>query len=381
MGKKKDKRNDPNNYVKAGLYGTGTALLGQQTIRSGIPRALGVRLESHSTSRKNAKSILKNGGYLDPNRGGTGVTKDLVGSANKVNLQFKDGKLTKSKNQDFINRAKNNTYITGRSPGYNGNGNNVGNVSKSIYNNPVGEQIYKKFQRVFYRGQSELPFNQKELDTKLNDWKTKSNYDAIRSESKTKIKTITDELKTLKNVNPSNLGKQSKRKKQLLTELRKNQNNIRSTGKSKVSQLNNIKEAIVAKRKPESLLRGITGGKSLYVGGGDDYFKDNFKPDPDDMLAMKTNKPIKVFGNRFAAVGDTLKRYGKGNYIKGAATLMGANKSRVAAGLGILGAGALGTAYLGKKTIESFGNVKSYNRKSKSGKIVKVKSYKRNKGK
>jgi hypothetical protein len=56
---------------------------------------------------------------------------------------------------------------------------------------------------------------------------------------------------------------------------------------------------------------------------------------------------------------------------------MGANKSRVAAGLGILGAGALGTAYLGKKTMESLGNVKSYNRKSKSGKIVKVNSYKR----
>ena len=265
MGKKKDKRNDPNNYVKAGLYGTGTALLGQQTIRSGIPRALGVRLESHNTSRRNAKAILDNGGYIDPIYGGTGASKAV-------------------NNTDFIDKSKNYIHLTGAHKN-----------TKVNMGGTVGNVLYRKIQRGMYRG-------------------------------------ITGE--TLSSVTDSKLL--------------------------------------------PNMYAGMTGlkGKSLYVGGSDKYFDKNFIPDDDD-LALKSSKKVKVFGNRFAAVGDTLKRYGKGNYIKGAARLIGANKSRVATGLGILGVGGLATVYLGKKTMESFGNVKSYNRKSKSGKIVKVKSYKR----
>jgi hypothetical protein len=268
MGKKKDNRNQPN-YIKAGLYGTGTALLGQQTIRSGIPRALGVRLESHSTSRKNAKSILKNGGYLDPNYGGTGASKAV-------------------NDTDFIDKSKNYIHLTGAHKN-----------TKVNMGGTVSNVLYRKIQRGMYRG--------------------------ITGETLSAI----DDPKLLPN-----------------------------------------------------MYAGMTGskGRSLYVGGSDRYFDKNFIPDDDD-LALKSSKKVKVFGNRFAAVRDTLNRYGKGNYIKGAARLMGANKSRVAAGLGILGAGGLATAYLGKKTMESLGNVKSYNRKSKSGKIVKVTSYKRNKGK
>jgi len=126
----------------------------------------------------------------------------------------------------------------------------------------------------------------------------------------------------------------------------------------------------------DSELKQVLVGQNAVLEKHQEKFVVDDIPDDDD-LALKSSKKVKVFGNRFAAVRDTLNRYGKGNYIKGAARLMGANKSRVAAGLGILGAGGLATAYLGKKTMESFGNVKSYNRKSKSGKIVKVNSYKR----
>jgi hypothetical protein len=296
MGKKKDNRNQPN-YIKAGLYGTGTALLGQQTIRSGIPRALGVRLESHSTSRKNAKSILKNGGYLDPNYGGTGASAAI-------------------NNQEYIKNSKNYIHITGRHKNH-----------KVI--SETAEQLLDDGTRV------PIPEATKYIDAPKNP--------------------ITNVLH---------------RKMQ------------RGMYRGLTGQKLDIKDSKDAVKALPSIGLGLTGlrGKTLYIGGSDRYFDKNFIPDSDD-VALKSAKKVKVFGNRFAAVKDTLKRYGKGNYIKGAARLMGANKSRVAAGLGILGAGGLATAYLGKKTMESFGNVKSYNRKSKSGKIVKVTSYKRNKGK
>ena len=121
-------------------------------------------------------------------------------------------------------------------------------------------------------------------------------------------------------------------------------------------------------------MRGVFGGRSLYVGGSDDYFKNNFKADPDDMLAMKTNKQVKVFGNRFAATADAIKREGLGNLMK-------ANKGRVAAGLGILAAGGAATGYLANEARKQFtgrGKVKSYTRRSKTGKLVQVREAKRN---
>lgn len=283
---KKKERSKPNNYVKAGLYGTGTALLGQQTIRSGIPRILGVRLESHSTSKKNAKSILNNGGYIDPNYGGSGASKAV-------------------NQKDFIDKSSNQVHITGFHP----KGTKL-DLGSKIVTAPDGsesiEKIYKNFKDI-------PPLNA-----------------AYRKVQRGMYRGIAGE------------------------------------------NLRNAKDMI------RNTVLGLTGlkGRTLYLGGSDRYYSKNFTPDPDD-IGLKSSKKVKVFGNRFAAVGDTLNRYGKGNYIKGAINLMGANKSRVAAGLGILGTGSLATAYLGKKTIESFGNVKSYNRKSKSGKIVKVKSYKR----
>jgi hypothetical protein len=54
-----------------------------------------------------------------------------------------------NRNKDFIDRAKNNVYITGRLPGYKGEGNNVGNIQKSIFNNPIGKLRIKSFKESF----------------------------------------------------------------------------------------------------------------------------------------------------------------------------------------------------------------------------------------
>jgi len=81
------------NKTKDNLKTVGGIYLGQQTIRSGLPRALGVRLESHSTSKKRAREILKNGGFLDPSRGGTGASKMA---------------------DNWIEDAKGRIYITGK---------------------------------------------------------------------------------------------------------------------------------------------------------------------------------------------------------------------------------------------------------------------------
>lgn len=76
--------------VKGIAYLGGAGIVGQQTVRSGIPRLLGVRLESHSTSKKAAKEIIKGGGFLDPSRGGEGVTKDLVSAVANSKNSFHD---------------------------------------------------------------------------------------------------------------------------------------------------------------------------------------------------------------------------------------------------------------------------------------------------
>jgi len=86
------------NKNKDTLKTIGGIYLGQQTIRSGLPRALGVRLESHSTSKKNAREILKNGGFLDPNKGGTGEGKILQ------DIDIGDS---------WANRSKNRVFLTG----------------------------------------------------------------------------------------------------------------------------------------------------------------------------------------------------------------------------------------------------------------------------
>lgn len=80
--------------AQIGLAGT----VGYKGLTSGIRRALGVRIEEHTTNGKNAKQIIKNGCILDPQFGGTGAStlkKGMVDkSKNFVHITgiHKDGK-------------------------------------------------------------------------------------------------------------------------------------------------------------------------------------------------------------------------------------------------------------------------------------------------
>ena len=150
MNKKKgDKR-------KGIAYLGGAGLVGQQTIRSGIPRLLGVRLESHSTSKKSAEEILNKGGILDPNRGGTGASKAV-------------------NDKDYISQSKNYVHITGKHKDHkieaervirkNSAGEVLSSTPKYRYetNRPIRDVLYRKQQRGLYRGISGESLNIKDL--------------------------------------------------------------------------------------------------------------------------------------------------------------------------------------------------------------------------
>jgi hypothetical protein len=125
----------------------------------------------------------------------------------------------------------------------------------------------------------------------------------------------------------------------------------------------------------QSPLLGAAGvGKTVYLPGTDEYFNDTnrFKYDIDDPFgnplkykdsftsekggfggnALKTKEKVRAFGNRFSASKYLLEKEGNGNLIKGASKLMGANKGRVLAGLGILGVGGTAAGLLGAKGIQ-----------------------------
>lgn len=137
---KKDKKS--RNYVKAGVYGTGATVVGVQGLRSGVPRVLGVRLEQHGTSRKSAKKILSNGGYLNPKYGGSedGVTASM--------------KLPK----EFLERSRGNVFVSGK------------NVKHPNYNkrvpivSDIGDILTRKVQVAGYRGSKAGKITDKDVE-------------------------------------------------------------------------------------------------------------------------------------------------------------------------------------------------------------------------
>lgn len=64
-----------------------------QGLKHGVQRVLGLRLETHTTTKDKAQNILKDG-FLDPKYGGTSLSKD-------INL---DG---------YVERSKNHVHLTG----------------------------------------------------------------------------------------------------------------------------------------------------------------------------------------------------------------------------------------------------------------------------
>jgi hypothetical protein len=249
-----------NNVTKdTAILGAG-ALVSQRAIRSGLPRALGVRLESHSTSKDTARKILNSGGYLDPNYGGSGAAK-ILPSYEKNSTKY--------------------VHLTGYHPD--------SDIMKR--DNPLINVAGRKMQRSMYRGITDV------------DWASK--------------KTIGDKRNTL-----------------FL-----------------------------------SLPFGATGakGRTLYVGGSDKFFKDNFIPDEHD-VALKSSKPVKVFGSRLAAVKNAIKREGLGSLMK-------ANPKRVLAGLGLLGVATVSGVASAKAAKRLLSKGKS---EPSSKENIKVKGFLRN---
>jgi len=237
---------------------SGTAL-GIQTIRHGLPRALGVRLESHSTSRQKAKGILKDG-YLDPSKSGTSAIQALSSDLHPAVA-------TKLKN------SKGHVFITGQHP-------TVTDL------NPLQERLKGGSLRRSYRGDSIFTPDQ---------WKRMG------------------EKNFLEVVNPDKFAENF------------------LEGKYKDLYSNSV-----VGRLP--IINHIRG-RSLYVGGSTNYFKNNFKPDPDLPFAMMTNQKLKVSGNRLGATIDAIKREGLPSLIK-------SSPSRVLTGLSALGIGGVTSAKL-----------------------------------
>jgi len=294
--KKEQKQENKNKIFKdiqdaAKIYGG--ASLGLTGLRSGIPRALGVRLESHSTNKKAAKEILKNGGYIDLD---------------------KSGELTGSVMPDYGRKL---WFVTG----------------KHSADKTPGELglLLKSSLRKLFRGQSSMPKDELEDLLKYNMYKKvgtlKAQADNTPKEMKDKL--LYQYQKAFPNVkiekfediydNPVKLWREYQRTKK---------QDIDTEGLEK---------------KLKNKVSNPFTGRSLYIGGGDEFFKNNFIPDVDmPGLAMATDKRLKLSGNRASATIEAIKREGLGN-------LMSKNKGRVAAGLGILG----GTGYLGTKLIKS----------------------------
>lgn len=325
---KKNKEEKKKNTAK-GLYFLGaTGYTGQQTIRSGIPRLLGVRLESHSTSNKNAKEILKNGGILDPSKSGSGAIRAL---------EANEGSTAGFKPSD----AKGKVYITGIHK--NANSRTLNGIKADPKNEDLLTQVLnRKDQRMGYRGQSSINWNEVNKD-------------------KDKIAQLIKDFDNSTDLN----DKLAKSKEIVNLKTETSARTIKARGKAAL----------------KALLP--TTGRSLYLGGSDEYFNKNFKPDFDDVRAMYSENKIKVHGNRATATLEALKKEGGGSRLKGIAKLIKANPKRALAGLAILGIGGGLTANSGKVAYENLvpsdGKVKSHTRKNKSGKWSNVKSFVRDK--
>ncbi len=73
----KQRTDNKNSRIKGGARIAAGGYLASKAITSGLCRTLGIRIEEHTTSLKNAKNIIKDGCILDPKYGGTGNAKAM----------------------------------------------------------------------------------------------------------------------------------------------------------------------------------------------------------------------------------------------------------------------------------------------------------------
>lgn len=170
---KQEKNKKKRNYTKAAIAGTSAVAVGQQTLRSGIPRALGVRLEQHGTSKKSARAILSEipeakgrYGYLKPSLGGVNPEGVIVGMGfdkykndpvlKRLPRDMQDQVQIFEKLGGFQERGKGHVFISGKNPEHPRWGKRQG------WKSSVGDVINRKLQVAGYRGTKTGPITDKE---------------------------------------------------------------------------------------------------------------------------------------------------------------------------------------------------------------------------
>lgn len=266
-----EREKDNGSLTKGGLYlGTG-AIAGKATLDSSLPRLLGARLERHSTSKEQARKILKSGGYLDARKSNQGSMRLLETPNPLLKAEVAEERLKQSKGYN---------YITGYHP--EAKTSFLGLIETPLPDDPLRNVLHRKMQGLSYRAQSAIDYDQQKT------------FEARRD-------------KVAKNILPA-------------------------------------------------MVEGT--GKTLFVPVTDQEVATDFKPDIDDPIALRTKKPVKVYGNRASATLAHLKKNG----LKQIA----ANPGRVGAGVAILGAGgAIAVPLISK----GYAEVKAFKRK---GKLVKA---------
>lgn len=119
-----------NNNISSAAQIAGGTYLGYQALSHGLPRALGIRIEYHTTNANNAKLIKKAGNILDPAFGG------------------KNGWGAKIAYDSFVENSKNYVHITGIN-----DKTNLDMVPKKltgILKSPF-KTFYRKFQCFMYK--------------------------------------------------------------------------------------------------------------------------------------------------------------------------------------------------------------------------------------
>lgn len=137
-----DQSDRSGNLTKGAVYLGGSGVVAKNTFDSGLTRLLGARLERHSTSKKAAKKILDEGGYLDTNKG---VRKSLrFLEENSAAAE----KLKQSQGYNFISGYHPNQRIKF-----------LGLDIGSLENNPLRNVLTRRDHAIAYKAQSEIDFD------------------------------------------------------------------------------------------------------------------------------------------------------------------------------------------------------------------------------
>lgn len=117
--------------------------IGYEAVTNGMRRALGIRIEEHTTNRKNARNIIRNGCVLDPAYGGKTIALNSDGRSLQSNKNFVHiTGLNDKTMESFIGELKN---TANKKPVK-----HFSNPIKVLLKN-VASNMYRKLQKYAYR--------------------------------------------------------------------------------------------------------------------------------------------------------------------------------------------------------------------------------------